>query len=111
MAKDVKEKAAVYLANHRGVDALYSTSDGYLFEVKQHAVAHSSTLEDATVEKHVPPAKGETAGGGEPPTPKGEATEPKGETTEPKEEAAEPKVEAAKEDGKPAAKKRAAKKK
>lgn len=104
MAKDVKEKAAVYLANHRGVDALYSTSDGYLFEVKQHAVAHSSTLEDTTVEKHVPPAKGETAGGGEPPTPKGEATEPK-------EEAAEPKVEAAKEEEKPAAKKRAAKKK
>ena len=49
MAKDVKAQAAKYLADHTLVDKVYGTSDGFLFETKQHAIQHGATLDDKKV--------------------------------------------------------------
>lgn len=53
MAKDVKDKAAAYLADHALIKTVYSTSDGFLFETKQHAIQHGVTLEDKAVMTHL----------------------------------------------------------
>lgn len=43
------KKATQYLLDNPRVDVIHSTSDGYLFFVKNDAVNHAKTLEDNTV--------------------------------------------------------------
>lgn len=50
MSKTVKQ-ASDYLRRHR-LEKVYSSSDGYLFEKKQDALAHAKTLEDKNVKTH-----------------------------------------------------------
>lgn len=45
----MKEKAQAYLKEHNELEKLYGTADGFLFERKQDATAHATTLGNKTV--------------------------------------------------------------
>lgn len=45
----LKQKAAEYFSRYNTKTELFGSSDGFLFEMKQDANAHASTLEDKTV--------------------------------------------------------------
>lgn len=44
--KNLETRAEQYLKQHSRIEKLYATSDGFLFEKKEHATSHAQTLGD-----------------------------------------------------------------